>query len=441
MCGTIALVEPPAVRYYHVGDVLSCPFNAGASVLKPVYLVRWRKRVRRWTTGDTVLLKSIRLTNFLSFGDKGESIDLLPLNVVIGPNGSGKSNLLEAIDLIRSAPRDLLAPIREGGGVREWIWKGAPQHTGAIIDVVVGNRKPTEVDLRYVLGFTEVAQRFEILDERIENAQPRPGNPHPNLFYHFVDGRGVLIVREGTHQLQLREISHTASILAQRKDPDQYPELTWLGDAFSEIHIYREWSFGRYTAPRLPQKADLPNKWLEPDARNLGLVLNRLRRDPAVKKRFLDALRALYGGIDDFDVQIEGGTVQVFFQEGNYIVPATRLSDGTLRYLCMLAILCHPAPPPLVCIEEPELGLHPDVLVTLAGLIKEAAEKTQLIVTTHSDILVDAFSDQPECVLVAERDKEGTTLTRLDSVQLGPWLERYRLGELWTRGDIGGTRW
>jgi predicted ATPase len=95
----------------------------------------------------------------------------------------------------------------------------------------------------------------------------------------------------------------------------------------------------------------------------------------------------------------------------------------------------------LICIEEPELGLHPDVLPALAELLKESAERTQLIVTTHSDILVDALTDRPEAVMVAEKTEIGTTLTRLDAGRLKPWLEKYRLGQLWTRGEIGGTRW
>lgn len=85
--------------------------------------------------------------------------------------------------------------------------------------------------------------------------------------------------------------------------------------------------------------------------------------------------------------------------------------------------------------------LHPDVLPTLADLLKEAATRTQIIVTTHSDVLIDAMSDQPESVLVAEKTAEGTTMTRLNAEQLKPWLEKYRLGQLWTRGEIGGTRW
>lgn len=387
-----------------------------------------------------MLLKSITLTNFLSFGDKSKPLSLRPLNVVIGPNGSGKSNLIEAVDLIRSAPKDLLTPIRDGGGVRDWLWKGAQGTPAAKIDAVFENPKGS-ADLRYLLSFTEVAQRFELLDERIENAEPDPGHHKPYLYYRFQDGHGVLNVKGTERRLQHEEIDPTASILAQRKDPDQYPELTYLGNAFSKIRLYREWTFGRYTLPRLPQKADLPNDLLQPDAGNLGLVLNRLRREPAAKARLLDALRKLYEGIDDFDVQVEGGTVQVFLQEGRFTVPVTRLSDGTLRYLCLLAILCHPSPPPLICIEEPELGLHPDILPTVADLLKEASERCQLIVTTHSETLVNCMHDVPENVIVAEKHEQGTVLQRLNPADLKPWLEKYRLGDLWLRGDIGGTRW
>ena len=292
-----------------------------------------------------------------------------------------------------------------------------------------------------MLSFQEVAQRFEIVDERIENDEPDSGHDKPYFYYHLENGRGVLNVKKPPRRLQHEEIDSTASILAQLRDPYQYPELTYLGNTFAKIHLYREWSFGRYTTPRLPQKADLPNEHLELDASNLGLVLNRLRREPDTKEQLLQALRELYDGIDDFDVQIEGGTVQVFLQEGRYTVPATRLSDGTLRYLCLLAILCHPDPGPLVCIEEPELGLHPDILPTLAELLKDAAKRTQLIVTTHSDILVDELTDDPEAVLVASRDEKGTQLERLQADKLKPWLKEYRLGKLWTRGEIGGTRW
>lgn len=387
-----------------------------------------------------MLLKSIKLSNFLSFGGSSKSIDMRALNIVIGPNGSGKSNLIEAIELLRSAPKDLLTPIRDGGGVRDWLWKGAQGATTATVDAVFAGLNGAP-NIRHMISFTEVSQRFEIVEEKIESEQPYKNNVQPYIFYRFEKGRGTINVNGKKRHLQHEDIESTDSILSQRKDPDQYPEITYLGNIYSKFRLYREWAFGRYTIPRLPQKADLPNEFLEPNASNLGLVLNRLRGDPVVKRRILSALQALYEGIDDYDVQIEGGTVQVFFHEGKFTVPATRLSDGTLRYLCLLTILCHPKPPPLVCIEEPELGLHPDIIPKLAELLKEASERTQLIVTTHSDVLVDAMTDMPECVLVAEKTENGTTLTRLDREKLKPWLEKYRLGQLWTRGEIGGTRW
>ncbi len=122
-------------------------------------------------------------------------------------------------------------------------------------------------------------------------------------------------------------------------------------------------------------------------------------------------------------------------------IPATRLSDGTLRYLCLLAVLCHPSPPPLVCIEEPELGMHPDILPTIADLLRDASSRSQLIVTTHSDVLVDAMTETPDVVLVCEKVDGATTIRSLPLAEVKIWLEQYRLGELWTRGELGGTRW
>ena len=90
-------------------------------------------------------------------------------------------------------------------------------------------------------------------------------------------------------------------------------------------------------------------------------------------------------------------------------LPATRLSDGTIRFIALLASLSAPQPPPLLCIEEPELGLHPDALASIGDLLLEAAERMQLIVTTHSDALVSALSNQPETVIACERPGAGNS--------------------------------
>lgn len=395
-----------------------------------------------------MFIHSLRPRGVLSFGPDTEAIPLHGLNVIIGPNGSGKSNLLEVIALLKSASKAMAEPVREGGGIREWLWKGSSKPMIASLEAIVANPKG-RMPLRYRACFTEQGHRFQLVDERIENEKPYAGHEQPYFYYGYENNQPVINLRtadgtpgEETRRVLRREdVDPEQSILSQRKDPDQYPELTYLGEAFARIRLYREWSFGPHAPPRMPQKADLPNDILDEDARNLGLILNRLRRKPLVKKELIESLRDLYEDVTDFDVNVEGGTVQVVMQEGNIVVPATRLSDGTLRYLCLLAILCDPSPPPLVCIEEPELGLHPDVLPTLADVLVRASERMQIVITTHSDTLVDAFSASPESVLVCEKVRGSTTMRRLDKEPLREWLNKYSLGQLWRRGELGANRW
>lgn len=385
-------------------------------------------------------LRQIALSNLLSFGPDMEPLVLEDLNILIGPNGAGKSNLIEAVALMRAATGDIRSVVRRGGGVGEWIWKGG-KGSPATLDFVMDNpmgRQP----MRHVLSFREGAQGFRIEDERIENETADRGENEPYFFYRFNQGHPVVnTIKEKGRSLAYETVGSERSILAQRRDPEGYPELSHLAETYEKVRIYREWAFGRHAVFREPQKADMRNDRLEEDFSNLGLFLNRLRRAPKAKAAILEGLCDLYEGVTDFDVSIEGGTVQVFFTERDFVIPATRLSDGTLRYLCLLAILADPSPPPLICIEEPELGLHPDILPKLADLMAAAAERAQLIVTTHSDILVDAMTERPEAVVVCEKHDGMTRLQRLRKTELSAWLEKYRLGQLWTKGEIGGTRW
>lgn len=395
-----------------------------------------------------MFLHRIKLQNILSFGPDVQVLELAPLNVLIGPNGSGKSNLLEVIGLLRAAPNDLTVPLREGGGGDSWIWNGelTNKFQWSQVDVAIGPFFDEQL-LRYSLLFTPFHMGAPFVEEEIVEVLPNEeGKSSPERYLERRRVAVTLAVRDMLGNTIQRELPPTdirfdQSILSQLKDPVQYRELTHLGRGFAGIHLYRQWSFGRNTPPRLPQKADLPNQTLVEDGHNLGMVLNRLERDPKAKPKLLTELRRLYHGIDDYYVQVEAGSVQVFLKEGSVPVPATRLSDGTLRYLCLLAILCHPTLPPLVCIEEPELGLHPDILPGLADLLREASERCQLIVTTHSDTLVDALTETPESIIICEKENGQTKLKRLNKNDLSRWLKKYRLGDLWTSGELGGTRW
>ena len=394
-------------------------------------------------------IRTIRLDSILSYGPGTPEFSLEPLNVLIGPNASGKSNLIEALSLLAAAPKDLQAPIIEGGGVRDWPWKGSSNTPTATVEVTVEHPRGPSA-LRYRLSFAEVGSRFDLRDEAVENEKPTNRyDPEPYFYYRYQEGRPVLNVFTATDQnrfernLKREDVKPDQSILSQRRDPESYPELTDLSRLFESMNFYREFHVGRHTPPRLPQTPDLPQDRLLEDASNLGLVLSDMLNRPDVKRRMLDRLRDFYPSVEDVVTTVSGGTVQIFFHEKSlqHAVPATRLSDGSLRYLCLLAVLCHPTPPQVVCIEEPEIGLHPDVIPEVAKLLVEASSRSQIFVTTHSDILVDALTDVPEAVVVCEKVDGSTQLHRLSAEELKPWLEQYRLGELWTRGRFGGNRW
>lgn len=383
------------------------------------------------------LLQQIRPRNLLSFGPETAAIPLQNLNVLIGPNGAGKSNLLEVLTLLQACPTDIRDAVRRGGGISDWIWKGGDQSV-ASLEVLVAGPGAT-APLRHALAFREDNLAFRIEDESIEVVDTDKATAQK--VYRYQGSLGYFRQR-GTAGAETRSpVKPDSSVLSQRRDPEHYPEVSHLAEAYGRMRIYRDWTFGRGTIFRTPQKADLRTDRLEEDYSNLGLFLNKLRFNASAKAQLLDNLRHLYEGVTDFELDIKGGTVQIFFIEGNVSIPANRLSDGSLRYLCLLAILCDPTPPPLVCIEEPELGLHPDILPKLADLLFEASKRTQLIVTTHSDTLIDALTEHPEAVVVCEKHDGQTEMRRLQREELVTWLDKYRLGQLWTKGQIGGTRW
>ena len=391
-----------------------------------------------------MFIHRIKLKNILSFGSVAQDLELKPLNVLIGPNGSGKSNLIEVIGLLKAAPSDIAKPVREGGGTGDWLWRGHPKAESAEVEVVV-DYPQGKLPLRYGFAFDGTGGFFRMVNERLEDARSRSDGEEPRIYLEGGRDKTTINRRDpdtGEFALHM-QVSPLPdrSVFSHIKDPMHLPEMAYLGNEFERILLYREWSFGRHTPMRLPQKTDLPNASLMEDCQNLGLVLNRLTREIPVKQRFLKALGELYDGLSDFHVDIKYGTVQLFLHEGDVPLSAMRLSDGTLRYVCLLAILLDPSPPPLICIEEPELGLHPDILPGLAKLLREASEHCQLVITTHSDVIVDSLTDTPESVVVCEKDKGQTTLKRLDQSDLADWLEKYRLGELWSSGELGGNRW
>ena len=367
-----------------------------------------------------MLIHRIEVTGLLSFGPIGVDLPMEPLNVLIGPNGSGKSNFLEAMALLQAAPRGIAEPISRMGGVDKWLWKGSETLQSIGMEAEIGY--PYGGVLRHSIVLSDRNGRPEVIEERVETSETHT-DEHVALSYYRPppDEQAALEFAKASAAAALEdskirpsewsaprlvaryrsgavdfagEFHPEQSLLSVAATPD-YPGLWYLKERYQRIRLFRNWSFGPYAELRKNQTAHDRADFLNESGTNLALVLSNFPGEN--KRQVVAALQKLYDGIVNVNFPVVGGTVALFLEEsGNREIPATRLSDGTLRYLCLLAILLHPEPAPLVAIEEPELGLHPDLLPTVADLLIAASERCQLVVTTHSDVLVDALTDTPE---------------------------------------------
>jgi predicted ATPase len=389
-------------------------------------------------------IKSIRLDGLLSFPPGSPAIELRPLNVLIGPNGSGKSNLIEATVLLRALPTGFATAIRQGGGIGEWLWKGDSAAASASLETLFAGTAGVP-ELAHRIRFAAVGPRAEIVEESLDAADRLHGEADQiRSLFRNSDGKATILVRTPSsghrhEELGSESLSPAESLLSQVRDSRMYPELTSLAKRLHATQVFREWSFGALAEVRKPQATDLQGDQLLPDSRNLGLLLNQVENSKELPQ-FNKMMSVFLPRFERFSTRVVGGMLQFFVHERGLgsSIPSSRLSDGTLRFLALLALLHSPAPPPILCIEEPELGLHPDSLSLMAELLVDASGRMQLLVTTHSDALVSALTEHTESVLVCE-NLRGTVINRLDPGKLEYWLNRYRLGEIWRLGELGGN--
>jgi predicted ATPase len=409
-------------------------------------------------------LKSIKPVNLLSFGPNTEEIELRPLNILIGPNGSGKSNLIEIVRLLCWLPeKEPWSGVQSSGGVDEWIWKGGKGRIAScsltskiqlssIPEVRIAGIPPSFLFL-HEIHLEKFQTSLRVSKEIIRTSEPEHGGP---LRYNWFEGtgmRGQIHLRNtlGTDADLFVDLNADRSVLGQLTSlPVQragigtaLPEVFEISSFFDSIEFHQDWEFGADLSARNPIPAGQTADRLLEDASNLAQVLARYKdTDPVIFERINELMAQFYAPAKRVDVRIISTHLQVALQEeGGISIPAYRLSDGTLRWLALLAVLLNPTPAPVTCIEEPELGLHPDIIPVLADLLKDASTRTQLILTTHSQALVECFSDEPEVVCVCEKVEGATQITRLSGEHLASWLEDYSLGQLWAKGEIGGNRW
>ncbi len=391
----------------------------------------------------TQAIHELEIDGLLSFAEKIQFV-FGRLNILVGPNGSGKSNLIDCIRIFRYAPFDVQDVFKDSG-FEDWIYRGSDRKAGTAFLQITATIAESAEKVRHQIRLGPAIRSRAPLEETLSKVGPKGSNTE----FYFVggyDGSATLYTqsskaRRRERTLGNKEYNAYQSILAQIRDVGQYPEITGLASLFSSIRIYSEWSFGRNSSLREATPSSRSSVTLSESMDDLALVLNGLEKTSAHDEiRIL--LKDLKETYVDFVTRILFGRVGLELYEKPYDtpLPAKRLSDGTLRFLALAAILLQPEPPPLICLEEPELGMHPDMIRMVARMLVDASSKTQLIVSTHSENLLSALQDDFDVLFAFDSGISGSSVRRFDQKEYKEWADKHSLGELWTTGELGGNR-
>ena len=389
------------------------------------------------------MLKSIRLVNFYSFRDT--TIELNHgANVLVGINGSGKSNFLKVFELLKAAfnGQGLRRYILEIGGVNEMLFQGERENDEILIAIQYEYGKhetdtfetvsyeisivPTQTEyyLKEKAAFQADYDGFTIF-EREDKVLSKVANISPLQLKHLkINNDLELFAVDG----QFREISNGGLFGRLLLD---LLNLSCIG--FID------------TTPKSPIRKPvlaIPEKKIINGGDNLVQVLNTIKiNDKKTYRKIVEALQRVNPHFKDFDFRPFGTNFEMLLEEDglNRSIHLSKVSDGTLRYLCLVTALLTNKQS-VLCIDEPETGLHPDMLFNIAQAVKEAAETSTVIISTHSAQLLNYFD--LETVRVFEKDDENATQVHAYTEgDFEGWYETFQVGTMWRQGDIGGNRY
>lgn len=323
---------------------------------------------------------------------KSQRVKLLPMNVLLGANGVGKSNFLSVFTFFRMLIQS-----------REWEYAAASKASQTLY---MGREVTDKVKLQ-----------FHYVDSWIDSLK-----------------------------IELKDVDNTLRVRSMEIEEHEPIEENSRGEHLRAL-VDQYWvhhfpNTGEKSSYRSANQIN-DNRLLRADGSNLASVLYRIRLTDDVRfRRIEDYIRGMVpsfgyfnlmpSGTDESEIHLQWyprGREDVLFDERH-------LSDGTLRMMSLVTLLLQPVLPELVLIDEPEIGLHPAAMTMIGDLLKKAAQKTQVIISTQSIDMVNQF--QTDEVLVCDYKDGQSQYRRLDSKELERWEEEYTIGEMWEKNLFGG---
>lgn len=414
------------------------------------------------------MIKSVRLVNFFSFRDVEISLNE-NLTVLVGLNSSGKTNLLRGLQLLRAGMNgQLLNQIIKWGGF-----------DAIFCHSKNGNDSSNTIQIEFVLGYKQLIKFGYKFQQDIhycvhlvkkgnadyyvnEEAKSEGGFIYLNL----KNGSGVVYDREsdvnssakrgGLKRVAAKKdnveaveedifenLNSRELWLGQVNNAKRFPGATALSKALHSVEVYTEFDTSENSEMR---RAMAPTGYeqLLPNGSNLFQVLNTINLNSTEAfDRIEDALKEVNPHFRRLRPVVYGnGVFEMQVQEDQLRVPtsAAHLSDGTLRYLCLLAITLNPLASAIIALDEPERGLHPDMILQIYQYLEQCSEQRQIIITTHLPGLLNQFP--LHTVRVFEKDAYNQTqVKQFTEEQFEGWYDGFVPGEMWRNGDLGGNRY
>jgi len=366
-----------------------------------------------------------------------QNIDLEMRNliVMIGANGAGKTSFLDVISILAaSASGNLQNLLQLKGGLNEILTRGKVQELEIKISMQVPKK---EQPLKYSLTLSPKGLSYEVRDESLTQ-QINPYRAEP---FKYIESQGLDIKyfqQEGSGFFRPNwEQNPLETSLSQV--PKMYSEPENLRKSLASCTYYGALDVSEKSPIRLPQ-AMRPAKLPGASGENLVSCLYDLRETD--RDRFEMVENIISAAFPDFDrlnfPPVAAGTMSMTWTDRNFSEPfyVHELSEGTLRFLWLVALLQSQTLTTITLLDEPEVSLHPELLRHLVYLMREASKHTQLIVATHSDRLI-RFLDPSE-VLVCDLEEGEAKMRWGDTFNLNKWLEDYTLDQLWEMNVMGG---